>query len=59
MSDAYPLTAPAPSGAKVACPFCDGTGHRCDQCDGDGSLYADEIPEHTINPRVEIFDARR
>lgn len=43
---------------RLACTLCDGTGHRCDYCDGNGWLYADELPEHPNNPRAEIFDAR-
>lgn len=59
MSDAYPLTAPEPCGVKVDCPYCDGSGHRCDQCDGDGFLLAEDMPERPNEPRMEIFDAYR
>ena len=58
MTPTWPITLPAPAAQRVACPFCEGSGHRCDQCDGDGWLYADEVPEQPNNPRVEIFDAR-
>jgi hypothetical protein len=47
----------APS-QRLACSFCDGTGHRCLICDGDGWLLAEDAPERQSNPQAEIYDAR-
>lgn len=54
----WPIELPARAADRVACPYCDGNSHRCDQCDGDGWLYADEAPERSTNPSAEIYDAR-
>jgi hypothetical protein len=44
---------------RLACPHCDATGHRCDWCDGDGFLTADEIEARDWAERMEVFDATR
>jgi hypothetical protein len=40
---------PERSSERLACPYCDATGHRCDFCDGDGSMLAEDAPAQPHN----------
>lgn len=51
-----PSAGQAPERLRVGCPCCDATGHRCDYCDGDGWLYADELEPRAQTQTLEFFN---